>query len=345
MKLDFRLDKWDALLILTLFCFIALFIVPSLEAGYHNIERSFLAFILEMIIAVPVLLLNVRVLMPYFFVKNRVWWYFPVLVLIIAPLLWPYNGLVYLFYHDTPEILKLHGFRTERIGIFIWMQLRHVTVMSLVLIIRRLVFARQSIQELEREKKMMELALLKSQLNPHFYFNTLNNLYALALRKSDKTPDSILRLSKLMEYVIYDCAEGMVLLQKEIEFIYHYVELEKLRYDKDVKIDVQVSGTHDTYHVLPMVMVQFVENAFKHGLSTRPDDGVVSVRIDITERRLKCIIENTYAAGDGHSTPGIGIENTRKRLEAVYGADGFALDIRDTGERYSVNLTIYNLTS
>lgn len=337
MKLDFKLDKWDAFLILTLFIFISLFIVPSLQAGYHDLQRTFLAFIIEMIFAIPVLLLNVRVLMPYFFVKNRVWWYFPVLVLIIAPLIFPYNALAgYLFGNNANNPFE-HGYRIERIGIFIWMQLRHVTVMSLVLIIRRLVFARQSIEELEKEKKMFELNMLKSQINPHFYFNTLNNLYALALKKSDKTPDSILKLSSLMEYVIYDCAENLVTLRKEIEFIRNYVELEKLRYEHTAQIVFKVSGCSSERKIIPMVLIQFVENAFKHGLSKNPD-GFVNIAIAITDSSVEVAIENSYIQALPRSQ-GIGIINTIKRLDSHY-ENRYALDITDNGSTYKVTLKI-----
>jgi two-component system LytT family sensor kinase len=351
MKLDFRLDKYDALLIITIFIFISMFIVPSLEAGYHNIRRSLLAFIMEMIFAVPVMLLNVKVLMPYFFVKKRVWFYFPVLVLIIAPLLYPYNELTKIFYYNEPEILKEHGFRFGRIGIFIWMQLRHVTVMSLVLIIRRLVFARESIEELEKEKKLYELDLLKSQLNPHFYFNTLNNLYALALSKSEKTPECILQLSKLMEYVIYDCKNNLVKLSKELDFIKNYIALEKLRYESDVKINLkyiensQIDNTSDNiinnkeFYIIPMILIQFVENAFKHGLSKNPD-AFVDINIEINDDKLNFEISNSFDDINQEKS-GIGLENTRRRLDLYY-PNKYKLEINQNSNIYNVKLQIEN---
>lgn len=341
MKLDFKLDKWDAFLIVTLFLFISLFIVPSLQAGYHDLKRTFLAFIIEMIFAIPVLLLNVRVLMPYFFVRNRVWWYFPVLVFIIAPLIFPYNILAEFLFGNNANNPFQHGYRIERIGIFIWMQLRHVTIMSLVLIIRRLVFARQSIEELEKEKKIFELNMLKSQINPHFYFNTLNNLYALALKKSDKTPDSILKLSSLMEYVIYDCANNLVSLKKEIEFIANYIELEKLRYEHDAKITFKISGCYGERTIIPMIIVQFIENAFKHGLSKNPD-GFVSISIAITDSAIEVDTENSYIQ-QSTKAPGIGIINTIKRLDSHYG-NHYSLDITDNDSIYKVKLKITDAT-
>lgn len=359
MKLDFRLDKYDALLVITIFIFISMFIVPSLEAGYHNIRRSLLAFIMEMIFAVPVMLLNVKVLMPYFFVKKRVWYYFPVLVLIIAPLLYPYNELTKIFYYNEPEILKEHGFRFGRIGIFIWMQLRHVTIMSLVLIIRRLVFARESIEELEKEKKLYELDLLKSQLNPHFYFNTLNNLYALALSKSEKTPECILQLSKLMEYVIYDCKNNLVKLSKELDFIKNYIALEKLRYESDVKINLNLNLNHkensqidnqidkiSDYHIvnkefyiIPMILIQFVENAFKHGLSKKTD-AFVDINIEINDNKLNFEISNSFDDINQEKS-GIGLENTRRRLDLYY-PNKYKLEINQNSKIYNVKLQIEN---
>ena len=336
MKLNFRLDKWDFMLLVTIFVAIGLFIVPSLYAGYLDWKRSYIAFFLEMIIALPVVILNVRVLMPCFFVKQRVWWYFPVLVLIIAPLIFAYNGLADLFYSYDPEIQKLHGFKMGRIGIFIWAQLRHVTIMSLVLIIRRLVFARQSIEELENEKRIIELNLLKSQLNPHFYFNTLNNLYSLTLQKSEKAPESILKLSKLMEYIIYDCKEEYININKEIEFLKNYIELEKLRYDEKVKIDLLISEEQNSLKIIPMILIQFVENVFKHGLSTNPA-GYAKFNIEISAKKFIFIAENTFS--ESKNSSGIGIDSTRKRLQSYYPAT-HKLDISINENIFMVKLEI-----
>lgn len=338
-KLNFKLDRWDALLLVTMFVFISLFIVPSLEYGYNNWEQTIFAFLLEMLFALPIIILNVKVLMPYFFVKNRVWWYFPALVIIIAPLLFPYNLVSKLYYSHDPVLMSQHGFKIERIGIFIWMQLRHVTIMSLVLIIRRLVFARQSIAELEKEKQITELNLLKSQINPHFYFNTLNNLYALALKKSDLAPDSILRLSKLMEYVIYDCKENYVSFAKEMNFIKNYIELEKLRYENDAKIKLEIIGTENNFQLIPMVLIQFIENAFKHGLSKYPE-GFIKISISISNDSLVLIVQNSFQESENKSK-GIGIENTIRRLESYY-ENRYTLDISQKENIYKVRLELPN---
>jgi hypothetical protein len=336
MKLDFRLDKWDALLLISMYLAIAIFIIPGLDAGYHNFKRSVYAFNIDMIVAIPLVIINVRYLMPYFFVKNRVWWYFPVLVLITAPLIFEYNALVKIFYSSEPDVLKQHGYKMGRIGLFIWSTLRHTTIMSLALVVRRLVFARQSIEELENEKKAMELNLLKSQLNPHFYFNTLNNLYALTLKKSDKAPEMILHLSNMMEFVIYDCEKDYILLEKETKFLENYIELERIRFDSSVDIKYEIIGNITSIQIIPMLFIQFVENAFKHGLSDNPQ-GYIKIRFEISHNEIIFTCENSFIRQI--SKPGIGLSNTKSRLESYYQGK-YDLKINDENGIYFVSLRI-----
>jgi LytS/YehU family sensor histidine kinase len=172
---------------------------------------------------------------------------------------------------------------------------------------------------LEFTKKIaeMELQLLKSQLNPHFYFNTLNNLYGLAMIAPKKAPDAILKLSDIMEYVIYDCRHDKVPLSKEIRFLQSYVELEKLRYDDSARIKMDVKGSPGNKSISPMLLIQFVENAFKHGIEKEKSNSYLYINIKVDNGSLEYESANSFNGFTGKNG-GIGLTNARKRLELLY---------------------------
>jgi sensor histidine kinase YesM len=172
---------------------------------------------------------------------------------------------------------------------------------------------------LEFTKKIteMELQLLKSQLNPHFYFNTLNNLYGLAMIAPKKAPDAILKLSDIMEYVIYDCRYDKVPLGKELKFLQSYIELEKLRYDDNSRISIEVSGKSEDRFISPMLLIQFVENGFKHGMENEKANSFLHINIHVHNGSLQYESVNSskeHAAKNG----GVGLTNVRKRLDLLY---------------------------
>lgn len=346
MKLDYRLDKWDYLLLTSFFLVIAIFIIPSLDAGYNDWYRSVLAFILEMLIAIPLTIINVKYLMPYFFNKNRIWYYFPALVILVAPFIFIYNWFVTIFWMNEPEILANHGYKLGRIGIFIWALLRHITIMSLVLIIRRLVDAKKNIKSLELEKKKLELEMLKTQINPHFYFNTLNNLYSLVISNSAKTPNVILQLSNLMEYVIYDCKNEFVELTKEISFINNYIELQKIRYEDSAEISFESNFNNIknvNLKIIPMLLIQFIENAFKHA-NINEENSFLIVRIEVDENILYLNIQNTFQEKNKielKNIDGIGLINSKNRLDNYY-INNYEINIQKSLDELT-NFSIYKL--
>ena len=193
---------------------------------------------------------------------------------------------------------------------------------------------------LEFQKKLteMELQLLKSQLNPHFYFNTLNNLYGLSMIAPKKAPDAILKLSDIMEYVIYDCKTEKVPLSKELKFISSYVDLERLRYDEATRIELVVSGESNGYQVSPLLLIQFVENAFKHGMEENKASSFLSIHINVANGWLLYHSVNSISQQD-HQHGGVGLENVKKRLDILY-AGRHELVINTSPDRYTVNLKL-----
>jgi sensor histidine kinase YesM len=172
---------------------------------------------------------------------------------------------------------------------------------------------------LEFTKKIteMELQLLKSQLNPHFYFNTLNNLYGLAMIAPKKAPDAILKLSDIMEYVIYDCRHDKVPLGKELKFLQSYIELERLRYEDNARISLTIDGKTNGQSISPMLLIQFVENGFKHGMELQKGNSYLRIHIAQDNGRLKYESINSIN-GQSFKEGGVGLTNLRKRLEILY---------------------------
>jgi LytS/YehU family sensor histidine kinase len=215
--------------------------------------------------------------------------------------------------------------------------------------VKRAFYMYQEKSELEKRKlstelklKEAELKLLKAQIHPHFLFNTLNNLYGLALEKSDDAPDLVLRLSEILDYILYRCDEKRVLLSDEIDNLKNYIEIEKIRYSEKLQMKVDFSLSSNKLKIAPLIILPFIENAFKHGVSNYPGVAFVNAKISLADNTLLFKIENSKNPGmeskNGYSK-GIGLKNARKRLDLIY-PDKYILKINDHSETFSVNLTI-----
>lgn len=187
-------------------------------------------------------------------------------------------------------------------------------------IIGRWVTSERKAEMLRNEKTKAELNYLRSQINPHFFFNTLNNLYGLALNKSDKTAGVVMKLSELMSYILYEADREKVPLSREIEQIERYIALEHIRYEDRFKVDLRIEGDTDNCLIPPLILLPFVENCFKHGVNKTTKDGWITILISVNELALNVIIRNTTFRGKSNSTTsnGLGISNVKKRLELIF---------------------------
>mgnify|MGYP003575904358 CR=1 FL=1 len=167
-----------------------------------------------------------------------------------------------------------------------------------------------------------ELNFLKAQIHPHFLFNTLNNLYALTLNQSSKSPQVVLGLSEILRYMLYECNSDHVLLDRDIEIIKSYITLEKLRYEDRLDLNMTINGNTKGLQIAPLLMMPLIENAFKHGASEMMEEAWINIDLEINEKRLKVKVSNSYPGqqsknGEIHYGK-IGIGNVRKRLELLY---------------------------
>ncbi|WP_346861653.1 histidine kinase [uncultured Draconibacterium sp.] len=215
--------------------------------------------------------------------------------------------------------------------------------------VKRAFVMQQEKSELEKNKlntelklKEAELKLLKAQIHPHFLFNTLNNLYGLTLEKSDKAPDLVLRLSDILDYILYRCDEKRVLLSDELANLKNYIEIEKIRYSGKLKMQVDFPSETNNLQIAPLIILPFIENAFKHGVSNYPGVAFVNIKLHLIDQTLIFKIENSknqvVNATSNHSK-GIGLKNARKRLDLIF-PEKYILKIDDKTDSFSVNLTL-----
>jgi len=196
-------------------------------------------------------------------------------------------------------------------------------------------------KDVEKEQLKTELALLRHQVSPHFFMNTLNNIHALVDINTETAKDAIIRLSTLMRYLLYDTAHGQTSLKKEVEFIQSYITLMELRFSKKVTIKIEVPKNIPDIQIPPMLFISFLENAFKHGVSYQTAS-FVFFKLELIDKRLICNIKNSINKNKedfdkNHS--GIGLTNIRKSLELLFEKD-YVLDIIENNNQFDVNLSI-----
>jgi len=191
----------------------------------------------------------------------------------------------------------------------------------------------------EKEKVTAELQLLKAQVHPHFLFNTLNNIYSFSLENSPKTPGLIVKLSSLLSYMLYDCKAEQVPLEKEIDVMKAYVALEKERYANRLEISVNIEGDIKNKYIAPLLLLPFLENAFKHGTSEQLEKPWLSINVSVKQNALRCKIVNSKNEFVPVSENGIGIQNVRKRLAILY-PDKHELKLADEGDFFVVSLLL-----
>jgi hypothetical protein len=193
-------------------------------------------------------------------------------------------------------------------------------------------------QQTEKAKVNAELSFLKAQINPHFLFNTLNNIYSMAVNKEEKTPDAIQMFSDMMRFVIYETSHDFVQLNKKIEYIDTYIALQKLRLSSYVKVNYGKSGEYHALQIAPLILIPFIENAFKYGVSTEKES-VIDVEIKVENNQLFLFVRNSkfHYLKNEYEIPRLGLINTKKRLNLIYPGK-HTLDIAENATEYIVSL-------
>ena len=301
------------------------------EFGFYGLI-NFSLFYINYLILIPNLIK----------IRQNSWLYFFLILALIALSVVIKLGIAVLF----PEIILEYGPATKRVNtsynVYMLQALfisGFFTVISTLLKFSADWFANERIQRnLETQKKDMELQFLKSQLNPHFLFNSLNNIYSLAYQKSEKTPDAILKLSEIMRYMIYESNDSWVDLDKEIDYVKSFVELQKLRFKDGATVKITVEGEIDGQQIVPLLLISFVENAFKHGVANDPKDPI-KINVVVDQKTLRFSVSNKKNTANKDSMGGVGLNNVERRLQLLY-PDQYQLTIENSATHYTTHLIL-----
>ena len=283
--------------------------------------------------------INILLLYPLFFKKKKylLYLFFVLLITLVAGY---FNLKLEVFIREKRVLLSSE----EHFRFFLSqlaMAARYVLISFLLKISVDYYEQKETIKKIELEKATAELNFLKAQVNPHFLFNTLNNLYALILDKSDKSGEAILKLADIMKYILAEGKEDKVMLDKEVQLLYNYVELERLR-KPDAEIIFTATGNTGNALITPLLLLPLVENAFKYGLNSVAKNGFIRINMKTTGNELHVTVENNIPPvknNEALQSLGIGIENVKQRLELLY-SKKYMLNIENRADAYFVNLQL-----
>lgn len=313
----------------------------------ENYGEQFLIQLTDAIVQIPAVYVALYLLMPKLLFRKRYGSFFLSLIGLVflfsilswanyiylqKPLFWPHDrGLAYFW--NWAKIFKSTG------------EIYPVVVVAIVLKWFKYWYRdQQRTQQLEQEKLQAELKFLKAQVHPHFLFNTLNNLYALTLKQSQDAPEVVLKLSDLLDYMLYECNADWVPLRKEIKLVEDYIALERIRYGKRLEISFDIRGEVENQMIAPMMILPFVENSFKHGVSEELHQSWVSMDLTVKRESLTLKVENSKSKNGEHEDrfdykQGIGLKNVQRRLDLLYEGE-YDLNVLDTEESYLVVLKL-----
>ena len=283
--------------------------------------------------------LNYYYLTPGFYLpKKYVTYAFVILACYLVIMLLPE-----LFIHHGPKHHIRHEFGPpppQRKMPFFFLFNHNFLQFVIVLIFSLLLRIREQLKQTEQAKANAELSYLKAQINPHFLFNTLNSIYSLAILKNEKTADAVVKLSDMMRYVLNDSNTNFVLLEKEINYISSYIELQRMRLTPNVRLTYLCEGTIYDKKIAPLVLIPFIENSFKHGVNSE-ENSDIEIMINVTDTTLKMKVKNNCVTTNNNTLnkSGLGIENTIQRLKLLY-PDNYTLDISEAHKTFTVTLVL-----
>lgn len=314
-------------------------------------EVAALATILQLIVAV----IAINVFVPHFLNKDKlksfaVWL---VVLVFIAAEIYILVSFLYLeptypnTYGDFYNTKLGHLSLVERLGFsgmikyIILSKIPMLFFPTAILIAANFYQSQKKLLEIREQKQAAELSALKSQLNPHFIFNTLNNIYSLALKKSDRAPEAIAKLSGIFDYVLYRCNEKFVYLSDEIEMIENFIALEKLRFSNRINVTLDNQVQHES-KVAPLLYLSLVENAFKHGVANELGEAKINLRFTEDQQNITFQIENSKpkVATPSELKPSIGLQNLKRQLELLYPAGTHSLEVYEDEGSYIAKLKL-----
>lgn len=282
--------------------------------------------------------INIYILIPFYLYRKKYLYYAVLLVLAMVSMAYADQLIKRLYIHFGYTIytytsgLGIKSLFSEAVGLFYLAGFATGVKLS-----KDWIQNQQLMKEKEKQYLETELNFLKTQIHPHFFFNTLNNLYSLTLKKSDQAPEVVLKLSALMSYMLYESNAPRVSLNKEISYLQNYLDLEKLRFGQRLVVHFEMEGQIDEVSILPMILILFVENSFKHGVKNNINKIIIEISLKVEGAFLFFKIKNPVGENIPSENTGIGLKNARRRLELLYGKN-YQLDISEKDNEFIVSL-------
>ncbi|WP_405208673.1 sensor histidine kinase [Aquimarina sp. LLG6339-5] len=321
-------------------CFFTLPIVIAIP----ELDKIRLDFIFRGLISAILFYINYLLLVPKFLLKKKIFSY----IIISIGFLVSFNLFLKNLY-PIPPLEKLEEFLQLENDFSPLRNLKYIlpAIFSFVFFLLGGIFSLivdfykrdQIAKEVEAKRTETELRFLKTQLNPHFLFNSLNSVYSLVRNKSNEAPEAVITLSELMRYMLYEANQEVVLLKKEIDYIKNYVSLQRLRLANSENVKLLIRGNYENKKIYPLLLISFIENAFKYGTDFKGNT-IIDIKIEITENILTMRISNIIGAyRKNEDSSGIGLTNIKNRLKLLY-KDAYVLTIEEEVDFYKVDLTL-----
>jgi two-component system LytT family sensor kinase len=323
-------------------CFWSLFLLLQMvmSSNFLSFQSSLIFSVVNLLLSATVFYMNGLWLFPIYFDKKRYGLY--ILFNLVALVL-----LSHIFFRL--DVLLVSNFKILDAPVDLPPYFPHLRIFSLLIsvnlisLIFSLIYKVRSQEltekQLSEEKLNTEVSLLKAQINPHFIFNSLNNIYSLDYSKSEQTPEAVLKLSHMLRYVYYDCSRDEVTLGAELEYIKNYIAFQQMKSPQEQNIILETDGINESFRIAPMLFIPFVENSFKYSKIEDQQDARVEIKLDTSGNELSFKITNTHPENGLSSGSGMGIENVRSRLALTYPGK-HELKVRDENNTFEVVMKI-----
>src|SRR6185503_3276925 len=297
---------------------VSLFMLLAKSNTKLGLNDLLVIFLLYPAINIGLFYLNYLLLIPRFLDTKRYGLYALVIAFTIVVFGFGKYGVALIFKQYV--LMQVKGHMTGFGSYFLSTVFTSIIYLFLSVVLKFTVdwFLNERIQrDLENQRLSAELAFLKSQINPHFLFNSLNSIYSLAYQRSEMTPDAILKLSEIMRYMLYESNDNKVDLSKELQYLQNYIDLQKIRFGNKAYIDFKVEGKVLNQQIAPLLLIAFIENAFKHGVANNPLTPI-RLLIDVDESHLHFYMQNKKHMNNRDAVGGIGLNNVQRRLNLLY---------------------------
>ena len=324
--------------VLSFFVFLHLF-----KTGAKPEKVDYVYTILFQLSLLPAVYINLELLLPKMANRKRNLLY----IILLASVIICFGWINYNFFDKWsakifPDYFFISYFSFREVVLFFIVYIVITTLLKLSKSWFLVSELQKELLEKEKQKTEAELKALKAQINPHFFFNTLNSIYSMALDKDDRLPATVLQLSDLMRYFLYDAKDNFIPLEKELAVVNNYIALQKIRSGEHLKIEINKEGTATDLQIAPLLLITFLENAFKHGAKGNSENTFICFDTRIEKNQLTFRVENNKGLVDEvkkDEKGGLGLENVKRQLELLYPGK-HSLTIKDQQDRFVVQLQL-----